>query len=210
MGMLIVVGCTRSGDVVILLDSTMRTEPVEVVALPADPLLTARGDVRTPSQAADSIARLRSLDDSAAALETRFRALRDSVSADVRSLDSADRRSRRYAERYADVRHRTLAAESVRAARDSMRTRADRLRARLGPRASVAPVPSAGGEAARNVDGRRAERHTIRDGALTLTLSPGRWWIGVARPGGDPARYDTVTVIRGAVDTVQLGGRPPR
>ena len=209
MGTLIVVGCTRSGDVVVLLDSTMRTEPVEAVALAANPLLTAADDTGTPPRA-DSIARLRGLDDSSAALDARFRALRDSISVDVRALDSADRRTRRYAQRYAEVRRRTVAAEALRGARDSTRLRADRLRARLGPRASAASARPAHDATAGSVDGHAAERHAIHDGALTLTLPPGRWWIGIARSGGNPAHYDTVTVRRGAVDTVHVGRRQPR
>lgn len=207
MGALIALGCARSGDVVVVIDSTMRTESVEVVALPVDPFQV--GDARRTADATDSASRLRSLDDSAATLDARFRALRDALSSKVRALDTADRRTRTYAVRYAEIRRRTVAAEALRADRDSIQARADTLRTRLGARVSRAvPTPSANDNAAStSPDGRRAERRRIHEGALTLSLAPGRWWIGAAGSGAQPTRYDSVTVRRGMTDTVHLGAR---
>jgi hypothetical protein len=206
MGALIALGCARSGDVVVVIDSTMRGESVEVVALPADPLQQASANA---APARDSLARLRRLDDSAMALDARFRALRDTLSGEVRALDSTDRRTRRYAVRYAEIRRRTLGAEALRSDRDSVRRRADMLRSRLGARAATAAAtPSAEDDAASaSGGGRRAERRPIRDGALTLSLAPGRWWIGAARSGAQPTHYDSVTVRHAATDTVYLGLR---
>lgn len=207
MGVLIAVGCTRSGDVVVVLDSTMGAKSVEVVALPSDPRTNAPSAPAPSSGALDSASRLRALDDSAAALDARFRAARDSLTADVQALDTADRRTRSYAVRYAGIRRRTLAAEAVRAHRDSIRARADRLRARLGSLADTTSAASADGGPGRTADGRSAERRSIDESSVTLSLAPGRWWIGVARTGRTPTRYDSVTVERGAVDTLRL--RPP-
>jgi hypothetical protein len=205
MGALIALGCARSGDVVVVIDSTMRGESVEVVALPADPLQHASANA---GPARDSLARLRRLDDSAMTLDARFRAVRDTLSGEVRALDTADRRTRRYAVRYAEIRRRTLAAEALRSDRDSVRTRADLLRRRLGVRAATAAAtPSAEDDAASASDRRRAERRPMRDGALTLSLAPGRWWIGAARSGAQPTHYDSVTVRHAATDTVYLGLR---
>jgi hypothetical protein len=206
MGVLIVVGCTGSGDVVVVLDSTMGMDSVEVVALPTKPRNDAAFAARLSPATSDSVSRLQSLDDSAAALETRFRVLRDSLNAEVQALDTADRRTRSYEARYAAIRRRTLAAETLRASRDSVRTRADRLRARLGPRAGT-PAESPARDTDQATDGRGPERRTLRNDTLTLSLPPGPWWIGVARHGKAPARYDSLTVERGVVDTIRL--RPP-
>ena len=206
MGGLIALGCARSGDVVVVIDSTMWAESVEVVAFPTDPLQLASANT---APARDSLARLRSLEDSAMTIEMRFRALRDTLSGEVRALDTADRRTRRYAVRYAEIRRRTLAAEALRSARDSVRLRAEKLRGRLGARAaSAAATPSAeDGAASTSGDGRRAERRAMGEGAVTLSLAPGRWWIGAARSGAQPTHYDSITVRRAATDTVYLGAR---
>jgi hypothetical protein len=178
---------------------------VEVVALPADLLQSASANA---GPARDSLARLRTLDDSAEALETRFRALRDTLSGEVRALETADRRTRSYAVRYAEIRRRTLAAETLRSNRDSIRARADALRARLSAR-SAAPVAD-GDARVTSADGRRAERRPMQGRALTLSLAPGRWWIGAATFGAQPMRYESVTVRRGVTDTVHLGARGRR
>ena len=208
MGALIALGCARSGDVVVVIDSTMRGESVEVVALPVDPLQRASANA---GPARDSLARLHRLDDSAAVLETRFRALRDTLSSEVRALDTADRRTRPYAVRYAEIRRRTLGAEALRSDRDSIRARADTLRTRLVARAgSAATAVTADVDARAVTDGRRAQRRPMHEGALTLSLAPGRWWIGAAKLGAQPTHYAAVTVRRGATDTVHLGARGPR
>lgn len=209
MAVLIALGCARSGDVVVVIDSTMRGESVEVVALPVDPLQRASANAG-PTR--DSLARLHGLDDSAAVLETRFRALRDTLSSEVRALDTADRRTRPYAVRYAEIRRRTLAAEALRSDRDSIRARADTLRTRLVARAgSAGTAPTADVDAqAAGADARRAQRRPMHEGALTLSLAPGRWWIGAARLGAQPTHYAAVTVRRGVTDTVHLGARGPR
>jgi hypothetical protein len=110
--------------------------------------------------------------------------------------------------RYAGIRRRTLAAEALRANRDSARARADRIRERLGSRAALASPSRRDNDAADPRAGpRRAARRSIDDATLTLSLAPGAWWIGIARAGQTPNRYDSVFVERGAVDTIRL--RPP-
>ena len=210
MGALIALGCARSGDVVVMIDSTMRGESVEVVALPVDPFQLAPADARTTTDLTDSISRLRRLDQSAAAIDVRFGALRDTLSSEVRALDTPDRRTRAYAVRYAEIRRRTLAAEALRSTRDSLRAHADILRSRLGTRAgSAATTPSAGGDGAAisSTDRRRPQRRPARQHAVTLSLAPGPWWIGVARAGAQPTHYDSVTVRRGLTDTIAMAPR---
>jgi hypothetical protein len=208
VGALVALGCSDSGDVVVVIDSTMRAESVEVVALPTDPALrvvTASGP-----HATDSIARLRALDDSVAAIDARFQMMRDQLSSDVGALDTADRRTRSYAVRYAEIRRRTLAAEALRAARDSMRTRAAAFRSSLGITANEPNAAAASSDAGtRSIDGRRAERQPARAGGSTVSLAPGPWWIGVATRGANPLGFAPVTVRPGSIDTVRFGARGP-
>ena len=209
MGALVTLGCSRSGTVVVVIDTTMLAEAVEVVALPDDPSDVAAATVRTLPAPADSISRLRMLDDSAAVIDARFRSLRDAVNNDVTALDTADRRTRSYAVRYAAVRRRTAEAERLRAMRDSLRQRGEDLRARLGPRAGDSRTsPTEEARAGSRTIDRSAERRPMRDGAATLSLAAGRWWVGVARPGAEPARYDSLTVRRGETDTIRVRASP--
>jgi hypothetical protein len=198
---LVVLGCTQSGDVVIVLDSTMRGEAVEVVATSVDPRL-ARRDRPMSAAGADSLALLRTVDDEGARLAARFRALRDSLNREVRSLDSLDRRSRQYAVRYADIRRRTLGAEAIRAERDAYRARADSIRAMLGPDITGASDTATSEDG--NGGNRRVLRETLADSSITLSLQPGRWWIGASVGGARPERYDTIVVRRGEIDTLRL------
>jgi hypothetical protein len=148
--------------------------------------------------------RLRVLDDSSASLDARFRELRDTLSTEVASIDTMDRRTRAYTSRYDAIVRRTKEAEQLRAARDSIRARAELLRARLGPRAAVAPGGAAAENAAGTAGEQEVERRQAHGASLTLPLSPGDWWIGIARTGADPVRYDSVTIRKGATDTVDL------
>ena len=210
MGALITLGCTRSGDVVVMIDSTMPADSVEVVALAAERHRVSSDD-RTAAPPGDSVARLRALDDSAASLEMRFRDLRAALTSDVADIDTMDRRSQEYATRYDAIVRRTRDAEQVRTDRDSTRARAERLRARLGPRAEPAGgTPATRVASADTRDEPRSERRRVRGRSVTLSLAPGNWWIGVARAGGTPLRYDSVTVRQGTTDTLDLRGIRPR
>ena len=208
---LIAAGCARSGDVVVVIDSTMRDGTVEVVALPLEPSSNASGGARRPTSALDSNARLISLRDSAATLDERFRKLRDTLRGEVRSLDSADRTTRAYAVRYADIRRRTLGAEALRSARDSVRAREEKLRLALGARAdSSARSASATGRSPSSGDGRHPVRSSASSGRVTLSLAPGDWAIGLAKPGSDPTTHDAVTVRRGTTQTLHVGSSGDR
>ena len=63
------------------------------------------------------------LEDSAAALDASFQQERDALNAEARALDSLDRRSPEYGRRFTAWRLRAIAAESLRARRDRLRTR---------------------------------------------------------------------------------------
>lgn len=108
-----------------------------VVTLPADP--ATLGASPRPA-AASSPAGLAA--DSAARLDALFQERRTAVNRDARALDGSglDRRSADYAARYDELRRRTVAAESLRAARDAQRARAAKLGA--APR-SAPPAGSA-------------------------------------------------------------------
>jgi hypothetical protein len=189
-----VLGCERAGRLVVVLDRAGDGHAVDVVAIAAAEAFAAAG-ADLPRPTADSIGRLRAIEDSAATLGGRFRASRDSINRDVAALDSLDRRTRSYAVRYADLRRRTLAAEQLRGERDAMRARADTLRARLAPILaaalkrdgddSVIRVPAAGSVA-------------------TLQLAAGEWLIGIAAPGSWPRRLERATVRAGQGDTLRL------
>jgi hypothetical protein len=197
-------GCARSGDVVVVIDSTLRGEALEVVAIP----LAATGEpiASTPtSRTGDSIALLRGLEDSTATLDSRFRTLRDSLASEVRALDTADRTTRAYAARYAGIRRRTVGAEGVRSTRDSLRARAAALRSALGPRVSIAALPGSSGRAIpADPGGRRTARRRMEGDMVTLSLAPGRWLIGMARSGAEPASRESVTVRAGKTDTLRF------
>ena len=62
--------------------------------------------------------------DSAARLDVRFQREREAINRDVLAMRDADRRSPDYARRFDEIRRRTIAAESLRAARDRLRRQA--------------------------------------------------------------------------------------
>ncbi|HKG90531.1 MAG TPA: hypothetical protein VKA84_01495, partial [Gemmatimonadaceae bacterium] len=92
-----------------------------------------------PGTPPDSAARLRALLDSAAALDASFQRERAALNADAVAMAALDRRSGAYAERFDAFRVRQAAAERQREARDQLRRRAERMRARLAERAAAAP-----------------------------------------------------------------------
>jgi hypothetical protein len=205
---LIAVGCARSGDVVVVIDSTMRAEAVEVVAVPVTSASLVPASIRQPVAGGDSGARLIAIRDTASALDVRFRALRDTLTRDVNALDGADRTTPAYAQRYAEIRRRTQVAESIRARRDSVRRREELLRARLGTRApALEPAGAVAPSAGAADDGRATVRARAVNGTATLSLDPGEWSIGIAAPGADATVHSPVTVRRGSTQTVHI--RPP-
>ena len=62
--------------------------------------------------------------DSASRLDARFQREREAINRDVIAMRGADRRSPDYARRFDEIRRRTIAAESLRAARDRLRRQA--------------------------------------------------------------------------------------
>ena len=144
-------------------------------------------------------------------LDERFRGLRDSLNGEVASLETMDRRSRPYALKYAEIRRRTLAAEQVRAQRDSVRSRVMALLVAAGidtsNQGSGAARASADSSRPANGASSSMQRYAVRDSTVTLTLAPGRWSIGAARAGALPTSSRTVTVSRGSTDTLRLTGR---
>ena len=208
---LFALGCAPSGEVVVVLDSTMRAEPVEVVAVPglALPAAEAVGNSRSGGGESPHAERLRALTDSASVLASRFTHLRDSLNGEVAALERMDRRSRPYAVKYAEIRRRTLVAEHVRALRDSVRSQASALRVAAGIHAPGSD-PAAGGPGAPREpvnDSSSIVRYPVQDSTVTLSLRPGRWSIGVARPGATAASWEVVSVIRGSSDTLRLKAR---
>ena len=204
---LLALGCARSGEVVIVLDSTTGADSVEVVAFPGDDrFATAVGKSRSEADAGPEAERLRALADSTSVLSSRFQAIRDSLNREVEALGTVDRTTRAYAVRFSDIQRRTQAAESIRLRRDSVRARAAALEASAG---TAAVNPNASADAI-GVSARTGEhpvgvqRHTARDSTLRLSLAPGRWSIGVARRGEMPTTPITVTVSQGSSDTLRL------
>ena len=199
--------CARSGEVVVVLDTTMRGEGVEVIAFRSDDDAERTGS-RAGSPSGDRRA-MTPLDDSAAMLATRFREMRDSLNAEVARLDSMDRRTRAYAIRYAEVRRGTAAAEQLRARRDSVQARALASRAAL-PSTSSSTDP-VGGTALPSLDRMPGlERHRVRDSVVVLDLGAGRWSIGVRRDGRTLGALTIVSVVPDKSDTLRLSPRMQR
>ena len=208
---LMLAACERSGEVIVVLDSTMRGEGVEVVAFRTDGEdgdAAGRGSSdRSPSS---QRAAMTPLDDSAAMLANRFREMRDSLNADVARLDSIDRRTRTYAVRYAEIRRRTVAAEQLRARRDSVMARAALLRATPSS-APSSRAPVSGGDSLSGLEGLPdVQRHPVSDSVAVLTLGAGRWTIAVTRDGLRVGEMTPLTVIAGEVDTLRIGTGMPR
>ena len=205
-------GCTRSGEVVVVVDSTMRGDSVEVVAVRTDSteattVPPAAKASEPPGPEAD---RLAVLDDSVSALDARFRRMRDSLNHEVSALDSLDRRTRPYSVRYAEIRRRTIVAEQLRAARDSLGARAEALRSGLGA-AGVASSSTPGSElkVSAPADAAAIQRRPIAGSTVTLRLPAGRWAIGTAPRGTMPLQRSTVAIMvaRGSADTLRLSMR---
>jgi hypothetical protein len=188
---------------------------VEALFLPADPSNvesppSSQSAVLHPS-AADSVARYQRLADSTDQLERRFQILRDALNREARALESVDRRSRAYAERFFAFRRRELEAERIRHARDRVRSHTATLRARLA--ATLQERDRSGGEEARRrrgaldsmvADTRRARAIPMSARAMTRSLEPGVWWVGIAPRGGVPDGFQRVVLRRGARDTLRF------
>jgi hypothetical protein len=172
-------------ELTIVLDSIAARGGVEVVALPVDPSSLTRAALMTP--------------DSAERLDAAFQRRRDSLNRAALAFSGLDRRSSDYARRYDDFDHGALAAESLRAERDRLRRTHD---------GSRAPVPraadSARAAAIRGAtDGTRQARTARSSGSpVTLTLAPGRWWIGLQSM--PTTAFRAATVVAGARDTLRL------
>ncbi len=182
----------------------MRGDGVEVVAFRSDDG-TRDGASGAPNGGSASSNRRAAtpLDDSAAALATRFREVRDSLNAEVARLDTVDRRTRAYAVRYAEIRRRTVAAEQLRARRDSVQARA------AAQRRESASAGAAG--ASSTVDSLPAldrtsdvRRGSTRDSVVVLELAPGRWSVAATRDGHQVSALTTVLVASAGNDTLRL------
>jgi hypothetical protein len=188
---------------------------VEALFLPADPSNvesppSSQSAVLHPS-AGDSVARYQRLADSSDQLERRFQILRDALNREARALESVDRRSRAYAERFFAFRRREFEAEGIRHARDRVRSHTATLRARLA--ATLQERDRSGGEEARRrrgaldsmvADTRRARAIPMSARAMTRSLEPGVWWVGIAPRGGLPDGVQRVVLRRGARDTLRF------
>jgi hypothetical protein len=202
-----VAACRNDGELVILVDSGDAKANLDIVATPFDPAsVTGGASGSQASVPAESLARLNILDDSAARLGAGFSTMRDSLNIAVQSLDSTDRRTRAYADRFAELRRRTTAAEQIRDTRDAIQARADSLRTKLAlpPRTGAPSSVSAAARSRERGNGAGMQRHRVSGTAVTLTLEPGTWWVGLAAAGGQPAQFAQATVRSGATDTLRL------
>ena len=205
--LLAILACETSGEVVVVLDSTMRGEGVEVIAYRHDDASAgAPGDANRRNAAGPRRAPT-ALEDSALTVGERFRALRDSLNDEVSRLGELDRRSRAYAVRYAEIRRRTLAAEQLRARRDSLRLRATSIAARSDADASWTRVADAAPESLPLLtDLVGVQRRAATDSIMRLDLAPGRWYIGVARNGRLVSPPTEHVIGSGDADTLRIGG----
>ncbi len=197
--------------VTVLHDSTAAQDASVVLALPVDPATLREPDRSARGGAAnDTLARLRALGDSVALLDAHFQAERGALNAEARSMHALDRRTPSYARRFDTFRTRAIAADSLRARRDRLRRREAAQRERL---AHLLPSASEQRDAHGRHwdklltagDGSRTTRSaTVSSTRTSISLPPGRWWLGIAPAGGVPATYRALTVSAGSRDTVQL------
>ena len=166
----------------IVLDSSSGRDSLEVVALPVDP-----APLLSSKTASDSAADAATAADTIAALEARFQQERTALNAEAVALQTGDRHSAPYSRRFDAWRRRAIAADSLRALRDKLRARSQR----------PAP-PAAKGEStlratmlnASSTDGRTAiVRRLVVADSVSLDLSRGDWWVGVAEAGSVPANW---------------------
>ncbi|HWE41802.1 MAG TPA: hypothetical protein VG432_04810 [Gemmatimonadaceae bacterium] len=106
---------------VIVPDSSSGRDSLEVVAPPGDP-----ASPRSSNPVPDPVAASATAADSVAALDARFQQERTALNAESRAMQSGDRRSPGYAQRFDAWRRRALAADSIRALRDKLRARSRR------------------------------------------------------------------------------------
>lgn len=197
--------------VTVLHDSTAAHEASVVLALPVDPATLREPDGSAPGGAAnDTLARLRALGDTVTIVDAQFQDERDALNAEARAMRALDRWAPSYARRFDAFRLRAIAAESLRARRDRMQRREGAQRERLAHL-----LPSAAEQ--RNAQGRHREKllsagdgsritrsAPMSSSATSLSLPPGRWWLGLAPAGGIPATYRALTVSAGSRDTLRL------
>ena len=166
----------------IVLDSSSGRDSLEVVALPIDPASLRSSKARPDAQPAGAAAA-----DSVAALDARFQRERIAVNAEAVALQSGDRRSAEYSKRFDAWHRRAVAADSMRALRDKLRARS-----------RLSAIPAAKGEStlratmlrATAPDGRAPVVRRLAGGdSVTLDLSRGEWWVGVADVGGVPSNW---------------------
>jgi hypothetical protein len=202
-----VAACRNDGELVILVDSRDANANLDIVAAPFDPAgVTGGASAGQANAPADSLARLAVLDDSAARLGAWFSTARDSLNIAVQSLDTADRRTRAYAVRFAELRRRTAAAEQIRDTRNAIQARADSLRTKLAlpPRTGAPSSASAAVKSRERGNREDVQRHRVNGTTMTLTLESGTWWVGLATAGAPPAQFTRATVRSGTTDTLRL------
>ena len=191
---------------VVVLDSTMRGEGVEVVAFPRSDRDGDASGVANSPHATRARRTPTALEDSATMLAERFRAARDSLNDEVSRLEALDRRSRAYAVRYAEIRRRTLAAEQLRARRDSVNARVMDSRGEADP--GSLPARSAAADSLPVLaEISELHRRPASDSIVTLELAPGRWYIGVARDGRLISAPTERTIVSGDTDTLRITRR---
>ncbi len=179
-------GCARQGELHVVIDSITTANSVEVLALPFDPASVVHS---LPSPRPVGFAA--TLADSLSVLDSAFRAIRDGINRDALSMRFADRRDALYAARYDSLTRRAAAAEALRSRRDRVRARLGRDTPATAPRRSSFPLRATFDSIARAA-GRDAVRAPMAR-SVSLRLPFGTWWIAAVDRAG------ALTAMRGGV-----------
>lgn len=174
---------------VIVLDSSSARDSLEVVALPVDP-----ASLHSPQERSDPPRSRATAADSLAAVDARFQQERAALDAEAVALRSGDRRSREYSRRFDAWHRRAVAADSMRALRDRLRARS--LRVQL-PAAEGKSTLRAMMLKATAPDGRAPiVRALARGDSVSVDLTHGEWWVGVANTDDVPSSWQRATERR--------------
>jgi hypothetical protein len=203
-----VLACASDGgELRVVVDSTMASNIVEVLALRAP--TEAATSPASGARGAPPVSRaVTALDDSVRRLDSAFQSARDAINRETIALGRIDRRTREYASAYSDLQRRIAAAERLRAARDSLRAARSATEWAHEAKAGSPSMVLTAEQAAEQLRHARETvvRRTIERGEATLELETGTWWIAAADSTGTligrPVRHE---VRAGERDTVRLG-----
>jgi hypothetical protein len=209
--MVLLCACGKSGQITLMPNPRAQDSDLEVILVPTDPapLIPRQTSFFTTAQA-DSLRLLTAFEDSSRTLDEQFSHVRDSLNSEAAALANIDRHSSEYAKRFDEFRPGSAHAESLRAARDRIQSKAAALHSAL---AALLPdsarIQAKAREARTAIDGARGAAGMtrvipLRGQPVVVRLQAGSWWIGVAQPDAMPPRFRKMVIAAGSQDTVRV------